>query len=179
MSALVGALAASLGHMTGALTVGKKKYADVEPLIKETMSRAEKIMNELKSCVDEDAEAFEPLSRIYSLPKDTPDYDRIKEEALRDAAAVPYRILKLCAEAAEILRIFADNGSRLVISDSATGAALIRGALYGAAINVKVNTRLMKDRAYADDLDRKVDELRTKYGEFTDRIYEDVMNILA
>ena len=70
---------------------------------------------------------------------------------------------------------FARNGSRLVISDAATGAMLVHGAMYGAAINVKVNTRLMKDREKADELDREVDQILARYLPLAEGVYERVM----
>ena len=96
------------------------------------------------------------------------------EKCLHDAAGAPLEIFDLCCESIELQRDFADKGSKLVISDAATGVELCRGALYGAAVNVKVNTKLMKDRAYAAELDRHVDAALEKYGAMADKIFDDV-----
>ena len=173
-SALAGAVGAALGDMVGELTVGKKKYAAVEDEVKALMRRAQELRVELLVCVEKDAAAFEPLSRAYGIPKDDPGRDEIMEKCLRDAAAAPLEILDLCCEAIELQRQFADKGSVLAISDAATGAALCRGALYGAAVNVKVNTKSMKDRAYADRIDAHVNERLEKYGSMADQIFADV-----
>ncbi len=175
-SALAGAIGTALGSMVGEFTIGKKKYADVEDDIKSLMKRAEDIRFELLKCIDDDAVAFEPLSKAYSIPKENPDRDEIMEKCLKDAAAVPYRILELACEAVELHRDFADKGSVIMISDAATGAALLQGAIKGAAVNVKINTKSMKDRAYANDLDSKVDALVSKYTKLADEIYTDVWN---
>ena len=175
-SALAGAIGTALGSMVGEFTIGKKKYADVEDDIKSLMKRAEDIRFELLKCIDDDAVAFEPLSKAYSIPKENPDRDEIMEKCLKDAAAVPYRILELACEAVELHRDFADKGSVIMISDAATGAALLQGAIKGAAVNVKINTKSMKDRAYANDLDSKVDALVLKYTKLADEIYTDVWN---
>ena len=84
-------------------------------------------------------------------------------------------ILNLCCEAIDLLQEFAEKGSVIVISDAATGAALCRGAMYGAAINVKVNTKAMKDRLYAGHLNRQVDRKLEKYGVLADEIYDSIM----
>ena len=173
-SALAGAVGAALGDMVGELTVGKKKYAAVEDEVKALMRRAQELRVELLVCVEKDAAAFEPLSRAYGIPKDDPGRDEIMEKCLRDAAAAPLEILDLCCEAIELQRQFADKGSVLAVSDAATGAALCRGALYGAAVNVKVNTKSMKDRAYADRIDAHVNERLEKYGSMADQIFADV-----
>ena len=70
-SALVGAVGTALGSMVGALTVGKKKYADVEAEIIELMKKADVVRAELLKQIDEDARVFEPLSKAYGLPKET------------------------------------------------------------------------------------------------------------
>ena len=173
-SALVGALGIALGDMVGALTVGKKKYADAEEALRSAMEKAAALRQRLLSCVEKDAEAFAPLSRAYAIPKDAPERDTVMEQCLRDAAAVPLEILDLCCEAIELQREFADKGSTLAVSDAATGVVLCWGAMYGAAVNVKVNTKAMKDRDYADRLNAHVDAQMAQYWPIAEKVYEDV-----
>lgn len=173
-SALVGALGASLGSMVGALTVGKKKYAAVEEEIKVLMERAAQIREKLLACVDADAAAFAPLAKAYAIPKDDPSRGEVMEKCLRQAAAVPLEILDLACEAIELHREFAAKGSVLAISDAATGVVFCWSAMYGAAVNVKVNTKSMQDRAYAEKINRRVDEQMAKYWPIAEAVYEDV-----
>jgi len=173
-SALVGAIGIALGNMVGELTVGTKKYADVEEDVKALMDRAQDLRIRLLACVNKDAEAFEPLSRAYGIPKEDPARDEIMEQCLRDAAAAPLEILDLCCEAIELQREFADKGSALAISDAATGVVFCWSAMYGAAVNVKVNTKSMKDRAYADQINAHVDAQMAKYWPVAEKVYEDV-----
>ena len=172
--ALVGAVGIALGDMVGELTVGKKKFADVEADLRALMARAQDLRVRLLDCVEKDAVAFEPLSRAYGIPKDDPIRDEIMEKCLHDAAAVPLEIFDLVCETIEIQRDFAQMGSKLVISDAATGVSFCRAALHGAAVNVKVNTRLMKDRANADAIDRHVDEAMAKYTALADAVFHSV-----
>ena len=173
-SALVGAIGVALGDMVGELTVGKKKYADVEDDIRALMARSQELRKKLLACVEKDAAAFEPLSRAYGIPKDDPARDAVMEECLRNAAAAPLEIFDLCCECIELQREFAAKGSKLVISDAATGVVFCWSALYGAAVNVKVNTKLMKDRDYAEKLNAHIDEATEKYWKIAERVYEDV-----
>lgn len=173
-SAMAAALAAALGAMVGNLTIGKKKYADVEYEMIELTEKAGVLSRRLLSMIDEDAAAFEPLSKAYSLPKDAPDRDDIMEACLRRAADAPMRIMELCCQVIELQEQFAEKGSALAVSDAATGAVLARGALYGAAVNVKVNTKLMKRGDYAEELNRRVDALTEEYGRRAEKIYEDI-----
>ena len=162
-AALCGALAAALGGMVVSLTVGKKKYAENEDALQELGKRAEKAREELLGMIDADAEAFAPLARAYSLPKDTPDREQILEEALHRAAASPVRIAEFCCEVIEILEGCASMGSLLVLSDAASGAALAEGALHAAVVNVKVNTALMHSRNHAAALGARMEELEREY----------------
>ena len=175
-SALVGALAAALGSMVGNFTLGKKKYADVEPDIIVLMEKAENLRNELLACIDKDAEGFEPLSRAYGLPKDAPGRDETLEKCLHDAAAVPMEIAELSCKVIELSEEFAAKGSKLMISDAGCSAVFAWSALYGAALNVRVNTKLMKDREYAAGLDERIDSLMEEYWKRADKVYEDVYN---
>lgn len=173
-SALVGAVGIALGDMVGELTVGKKKYAAVEADVRALMDRAQDLRRRLLDCVEQDAVAFEPLSRAYAIPKDDPGRDEVMEQCLRDAAAVPLEVFDLVAEAIELHREFAEKGSKLVISDAATGVSFCRAALEGAAMNVKVNTRYMKDRDYAAAVDAHIDEGLETYRALADLVYETV-----
>ena len=124
-SALVGAVGAALGNMVGSLTVGKKKYADVQEDILALKARTDKLQAEFLALVERDAEVFEPLSRAYGLPKDTPEQQaektRVMEAALKEACAVPLHIMEKCGEAIELHREFAAKGTALAISDVGVG----------------------------------------------------------
>ena len=173
-SALAGALGAALGAMVGNLTLGKPKYAAVEAELSDLTARARALSKRLIALVDEDARAFAPLSRAYSLPKDAPDREDIMEACLRKAADVPLEILRCCCEGIELCEEFGKKGSVMAISDAATGAVLCWGAMYGAAVNVKVNTKLMKRRDYADEINREVDRRMAKYWPRAEKTYEDI-----
>lgn len=173
-SALCGALAAALASMVGALTVGKKQYAAHEAELLSLGKRAEAAREELLAMIDGDAAAFAPLSRAYALPKDTPEREEILERCLRDAAAAPQRIAQLCCEVIELTEGYAALGSRLVLSDAATGAALAKGALRGAVINIKVNTALMLDRDYAGAMTAQWEEKERAYAARADAVCDAV-----
>ncbi len=173
-SALAGAVGAALGDMVGELTVNKPAFASAAEELRRGMERAQDLRLRLLNCVEKDAAAFEPLSRAYGLPKDDPDRDAVMERCLKDAAAVPLEIFDLCCEAIELMGIFAEKGSPLVISDAATGAALCAGALRGAAVNVKVNTKLMQDRPYAEAVNAHVDEKLAPYAALAEEIIQKI-----
>ena len=165
VSALAGSLAAALAEMVTNLTAGKKRYAEYEDEIQQIMKETDDLRIELLEGINKDAEAFAPLAKAYSMDRNDPDYEETMERCLRTAAGAPFEILKQCCRVVELDERLAVIGSKLAVSDAATSAMLAHGAIYGAAINVKVNTRLMKDRQYADDLDRETAGLTEEYGE--------------
>ena len=172
VSALIGALGLALGDMVGELTVGKKKYAENEPELKRAMEESRELINKLMECIEKDAEAFGPLSEVYAMPKDTPGYEELKEKCLRQAAEAPMEILELSCRALELIDIFSLKGSRIAVSDAATGAAACRAAIYGAAANVRANTSLMKDRDHAEEMEKHAVELMDRYGRLADGIFD-------
>ena len=177
-SALVAAIGIALGSMVGELTVGKPKYACYEEDLKRLMKRAEEIREELLVLIDQDAEMFEPLSKAYAIPKDDPSRDEIMEKCLRDACKTPLQIFDLSCESIDILDEFGDKGSKLVLSDAATGVVCSWAAMYGAAVNVKVNTKLMKDRDYAEKINKHVDETMGVKWKVAEAAYEKVYSTL-
>jgi formiminotetrahydrofolate cyclodeaminase len=174
-SALVGAIGTALGNMVGSLTVGKKKYADVEADILALQDKAEKLQNELLRLMDADAEAFEPLSKAYGIPKDDPAREQVMESALRVATAVPLDIMRVCAKSIGIISEFAAKGSALAISDAGVGAVFAKAALQGASLNVFINTKAMTDKAYAASIETEADALLSKYTALADEIYTSVV----
>ena len=175
-SALAGAIGISLGDMVGELTTGKKKYADVEEDIRSLMERAQALRVRLLEFVDGDAEAFAPLAKAYSIPRDDPDRDAVMESALRTACSVPMDILRACAEAVDIIEEFAAKGSRLAVSDAGCGAILCKAAMQAASLNIYINTKSMKDRACARALEAEADGLLARYTLKADEIYTSVLN---
>ena len=179
-SALVGAIGVALGNMVGSLTVGKKCYVDVEEDIIRCKKEADEITKRLLELVAKDAEVFEPLSKAYSLPKSTPEELAKKEEVmavvLKDACEVPLEIMKTCARGLDLMKEFAEKGSRIALSDAGVGATLLKSELQGASLNIYINTKSMKDRVLAQQLNDETDSLRKTYEKKADEIFENVCN---
>ena len=170
-AALVGAVGTALGNMVGSLTVGKKKYADVESEIMDLKIKCDDLQTELLDLVKKDADGFEPLAKAYGIPKDDPNRAAILEQATLDACAVPMEIMEKCCEALDYIQIFAEKGSRLAVSDAGCGAVCCKAALQSASLNVFINTKSMKDRAAAEELNRRANDMLTKYCALADDIF--------
>jgi len=173
-SALAAALGAALGSMVGNLTLGKKKYAEYEPELRELMTELEALRLRAEELIDADAEAFEPLAKAYAIPKDAPGRSAELERCLRIAAEPPMEMLHLACRGILIHQRLEKIGSVLAISDVGTGVIMLWAAMYGAAMNVRVNTRLMTDRDYAEKLNAEVESLMGSHWKIADRVYENV-----
>ena len=173
-AALVGALGTALGNMVGSLTVGKKKYADVEVEIIALKAKCDALQKDLLDQVPADAVGFEPLAKAYGIPKDNPDRDRILEEATIVACQVPMKIMELCCESIEAISVFAAKGSRLAVSDAGCGAVCCKAALQSASLNVFINTQSLKNRELAEELNAKANGMLDKYCAMADEIFAGV-----
>ena len=177
-SAVCGAIAAALGSMVGNLTSGKKKYAEYQEEIEVAIDKCGKLVKEFEELGRKDEEVFEPLAKAYSIPKEQPDRDEILEGVLKQASTAPYEVVEKAYETALVLARLAVIGSRLAISDVGVAAAACDTAAKGAAMNVYINTKSMKDREYAEDLNKKTQELVNETSEVCGKVYEQVKTIL-
>ena len=173
-AALVGAIGTALGNMVGSLTVGKKKYAAVEEEIIALKAKCDALQTELLNQVQADEVNFLPLAKAYGIPKDDPNRDKIMEEATIIACSTPLRIMELCCEAIDCIAVFAAKGSRLAVSDAGCGAVCCKAALQAASLNVFINTKSLKNREVAEELNRKTNLMLNKYGQLADEIFTDV-----
>ena len=179
VSGLTGSLAAALAEMVTNLTIGKKKHAEYEDEILNIRDKADELRIRLLRSIDEDAEAFRPLSEAYGMDRTSEGYAERLENCLRAAANSPFNILRMCTEVIELDERLAVIGSRLAVSDAATSVMLAHGALYGAFINILVNTKLMKDCEYAEKMENEAETILKEYAERAMRCYDSVRERLT
>lgn len=169
-AALVGALGVALCCMAGNLAIGRKKVADAETRIKALLQKYQTLQNRLIDLVDEDAALFEPLSRAYGISKSNPNREAILEKATLAACSPPMGIMETSCQAIDLLESMLDVSSPALISDVGCGALLCKGALESASFNVFVNTRSLKDRKQAAQLNDQADKLLSRYLKKADQI---------
>lgn len=181
-SALCGAVGNALGQMVANLTVGKKKYAEAEPEVKEHLEKMVKLQAEFTTLADDDAKVFAPLAKAYSLPSETEEQKAYKAEVMETnllaASAVPLQIMEKSMQMLTILDRLADIGSRMAVSDVGVAVQSTRAALLGAAMNVYINTKSMKDRNKAEELNNSANKMIEEGSRQADRIYDKVLKAL-
>ena len=165
VAAYCGVLASALGQMMCNITIGKPKYAAVEPRLREINSRLGRLGARLRELIAEDAASFEAVLRAYRLAKDS---DEQKSEratqiqiALQGAVDVPLETARRSLELLTLLRELADIGAANALSDVAVGAGLARAAVTGACYNVAVNLNSLSDRDAATLLRKQMNAMTT------------------
>jgi len=174
VSALAGALGASMGAMAANFTVGKKKFAPVEPLVKELLAKLAEHEAALLALVDDDVVAYTSVSRAYRMPKGTEQQREARAEAIQGALvaamAVPRRIVQHCADVLDVLRQLVDVANPNLISDVGVSALLARAALEGGILNVEINLASLKDRPLRAAVRGEIEAARRAAGEAADEV---------
>ena len=156
ISALNGAIAAALTEMVAHLTVGKKKYAEVEGQMKTIAIEAALIRERLTEYIDKDSEAYDRVFSAFKLPKETPDEQVIRTNAIqsatKEAAIVPMRV------AEEIIYV-AHKGNQNAVTDACVAMMAARTCVLGALLNVRINLTSIQDEVFVGMMRKKADEL--------------------
>jgi len=182
VSALCGALSASLGAMVCGLTIGKKKYAEVEAEMIDLKSRLEAAQKEFFHLGQEDNKAFDLVMDAFRLPKETDDEKAARnkkiEEATINAGKTPAAVIEKCSEILPIIKTVVEKGNKNSLSDAGVAAKLIAAAAYGAYLNVLINCSSYKSNPAAAELLAKSEGLLNKINLETDNINTGVVNEL-
>jgi glutamate formiminotransferase/formiminotetrahydrofolate cyclodeaminase len=148
-AALAGTLAAALVAMVAHLTVGRKAYAAVDAQAREILAEAERLRGELRRLVDEDATAYEGVSRAYKIPKSDPARAQVIDEALAAAARPPAEVVKRGRRLLALAQTIEQIGNQNAVSDARVAGMLAKTAIDGATENVNANLAGMSDQARA------------------------------
>jgi len=178
VAALCGALSASLGTMVCNLTIGKKKYADVEDelsMLKVNLDQYKKKFFELAS---KDNEAFEKVMIAFKLPKESDAEKELRsqkiEEATIHAAEVPSVVIKNCSELLPLVKIVVEKGNRNSLSDAGVSVLLIDTAAKGAYLNVLINCASLSNQTIANEMKKGVEILVDEIANETSSIFKQI-----
>lgn len=155
IAAYVGALGISLGTMVANLSSHKKGWDDKWKEFSDWAEKGQKIKDQLIYMVDEDTRAFNKIMESMGLPKGTPAEKEARKQAIheatRNAIEVPFKVMQLSLQSFDVIKAMAEIGNPNSVSDAGVGALCARAAVYGAYLNVKINTGGFDDRAYVDE----------------------------
>jgi len=182
VAALCGALACSLGIMVCNLTIGKKKYAEVENEIKEVSIKLENYKNEFLKLAEEDNKAFNSVMDAFKLPKETDAEKKIRnnkiEEATIQAAAIPSSVIETCRSIIPYIKTVAAKGNRNSVSDAGVAAALLITSSEGALLNVMINCSSLANKIYAKEFFKIAETANDEVKMESERILSEIKKSL-
>ncbi|MFB0546800.1 MAG: methenyltetrahydrofolate cyclohydrolase [Anaerolineae bacterium] len=182
VAALGGALGAALVSMVCNLTVGKKKYADVQDDIKALLDRAETLRHELIGLLEADVEVYTKVSKAMKMPRDTEEQKAVRsaamEKALKAATEVPMKVADACVQVIDFCRPAAEKGNVNAVSDAGVAVLMAEAGLRSAALNVLINLGWIKDEEFVAESRAKLDALLEGKPALKDEIYDLVVEKL-
>ncbi|MDL1883268.1 cyclodeaminase/cyclohydrolase family protein, partial [Anaerolineae bacterium CFX8] len=165
-----------LAAMAARLTIGKKKYADVEARMREIAAQADDLRASLERAVELDAQAFDAVMDAYKLPKDTDAEKAEREEAVEvathGAAHVPLDVCRQVTDVLELLAEVAETGNVNSVTDAASGAAMGVAAFMAASMNVHANAAGVRDKVAAHVWLNALAELRARMQAAEERVHQ-------
>lgn len=174
-AAIIGAMGAALVSMVCNLTIGKKKYADVEGEMKDVLAKTEALRKRLTGMIQDDVKAFDAVMGAYGMPKET-DADKAARDkaiqaALKLATEVPLACARAAREVIDLAAIASDKGNLNVISDAGVGVLAGYAALRSAALNVFTNARMITDKTFAEAKLKELNQLLAGAEGATEKAY--------
>jgi formiminotetrahydrofolate cyclodeaminase len=163
VSALNGALAGALAAMVANLTIGRKKYAEVNDIMVELSSRFEKLSSRLIEDVDRDSDAYNRVFAAFKMPKETDEEKQARSEAIQRetkyAAQVPMEVARAVYEVLPMIDTVAQKGNSNAVTDACVSMMCARTAILGALLNVRINLTSIKDEAFVNAMREEADTI--------------------
>lgn len=161
VAALSAALSVALTSMVCRLTIGKKKYAEVQMDMELVVAKSEQLRERATAIIDEDTKAFDQVMAAFSMPKESNEQSAARRDAIQQATKiatlVPLTLMVLCQEAMPLVKTVAERGNQNSLSDAGVAALMLRAACEGAALNVKINLTSLSDQTFVDETRTKTD----------------------
>jgi len=162
-SALNAAIASALGEMVANLTIGKKKYTDVEERMKELAGEMSAYRNRFVNDIDRDADAYRLVMETYKLPKESEQEINVRndtiQQAMKSASLVPMEVAENACNMLISIAETVHKGNRNAITDGLVAMMACRTAILGALLNVRINLSGIREESFVRELTEKCDRL--------------------
>ncbi len=182
VAALSGALGAALLSMVCNLTVGKKKYANVEQDIKAILEKSESLRHKLADLLQADVQAYTAVSQAMKMPRATEEEKAARAEtlqkALKGATEVPLQIAEACVEVIALCQPAAEKGNKNAVSDAGVAILMAEAGLRSAALNILINLGWIEDQRFTAEKQRQLDVLLEGKPTLRDQVYDYVVEKL-
>jgi len=177
-AALAGALGAALTSMVASLTTGREKYREHEELMQEILKETKELREALLISIDRDIEAFNGVSAVYKMPKETVDEKEARKQAmqtaLKDAAKAPYHMMELALKGLSITDKAVGKSNVNAASDLGVAALTLSACARSAWLNVLINLSSIKDQAFVDEYRSKGEDIIARAIPLAEKIYDEI-----
>jgi formiminotetrahydrofolate cyclodeaminase len=178
VAALSGSFGCALISMVCNLTIGKKKYGDVETEFKDILNETELLKKELLELSKRDVVAFNEVMAVYKI-SDEDDKKKKLQDAYKNATDVPFQTAKKCLRVMELAEISATKGNQNTITDAGVGALLAYSGFQGAILNVKVNLKYTEDESFNTKMMLDIEKLEKKANDLLKAILDGIEEVLT
>lgn len=141
----VAALAAALGSMVLAYSVGRKALAEHDAGNRAAAGRLGAARERLLDLAEEDARAYALLAELNRLTPDDPRRRAERPAAVQAAIDAPMQVLEEAARLLADFEALAGTTNRYLRSDLAIAGVLAEAAVASAAWNVRINLPELAD----------------------------------
>ncbi|MCL2368147.1 MAG: cyclodeaminase/cyclohydrolase family protein [Oscillospiraceae bacterium] len=181
-SALAGSLGAALTTMVAALTVGKEKYQEHDALMQEIIAAGGRLRLQLTDVIDRDTEAFNSVTAVFSMPKETDEEKAARKAAMQAAlkacTLTPYEMMECSLRALELTEKALGRSNTNAASDLGVAALMLKAAVQGAWLNILINIGGIRDEDFVTQYRGGGEAILAKALPLADKIYETVLGEL-
>lgn len=181
-SALAGSMGTALTMMVMNLTVGKKKYEEHDSQSREILKKMTKLNKQLVAIIDRDTEAFEGVSAVFSMPKQTEEEKEKRREAmqaaLKTATLVPFEMMGIMVEAVNETKKAVGKSNINAASDLGVAVLNLKSGIQGAWLNVLINLSGVKDEEFVKQYQKEGQKRLDEGCKAADKVYEEILKII-
>ncbi len=163
-AAYAGGMGAALVEMVARLSVGKKKYIEVEDRMLEIAEESADLRRSLSNAVDEDSAAFDAVINAYRMPKEDKDQVRARKDAIEaatlHASEIPLRVAQMASKVLYLAAEVAKTGNLNAASDAGAAGALAAASLHAASMNVEINANSLDDEKKSTSLIKEIARIK-------------------
>ncbi|ALP89817.1 MULTISPECIES: cyclodeaminase/cyclohydrolase family protein [Clostridium] len=185
VAGLIAALSGALNSMVYSLTVGKKSYMALDEktqdVIRKFQAKSLEFSKRSLEIMDEDRENFLKLMDCYKMPKDNDEQKEIRKKAIKEntikSMEAPLALARECVIFYENLKVMAEYGNKMLLSDLGISAILLHSAIESSIINVKVNLNGLRSEEFFEELDKELIKMleisiqeKNKISEIVDKV---------
>jgi len=178
IAAMSAAAAAALTEMVARLTIGKKKYIEVDEEMRNVAQTASILREGFVVAIDKDADAFNRVMSAFKMPKETEEQKELRkiqiQNNMKKASLLPLEVAEDSFSLMVLINAITEKGNKNAITDAAVAAMMARTAVLSALYNVKINLSSIKDQEFVEKISLKVKEFETKIAEEEKRVLSKV-----